>query len=235
MSAEELLTIINDSPTMSPHTDIIEEYLTKQEFDDWKVFEKDDPMKEINEEDREVTSIRERYWPLFRDASMRLGKAQKYGNRTGNHTRAVAAANELESIFERYCESIEELDPGSTISMVQVDANTPGAPEYIAQFLSIGDSVLIPRSWATGVFKAAAGNAGTKFPPPKPARREKLIEFLEMVISGEYQPQTVDDLNLAAGVARLKQQMSKRKSASSSKGISLIQELVEKHKKEHGS
>ena len=170
---------------MSPHTDIIEEYLTKQEFDDWKVFEKDDPMKEINEEDRDVTSIRERYWPLFRDASMRLGKAQKYGNRTGNHTRAVAAANELESIFGRYCESIEELDPGSTVSMVQVDANTPGAPEYIVQFLCVGDSVLIPRSWAKGVLKAEADNAGTKFPPPKPTRREKLIEFLEIVIENK--------------------------------------------------
>lgn len=171
VSAEELLTIINDRPTMSPHVGVIEEYLTKQEFDEWKEFEKDYPDEdEAYADDSDIARIKAYHGPLLRAGHMRLMKAQEHARKTGIGKKASEAEQAMEVILESYIESVEELG-GNIGSMILIDGYTVGAPDYIADHLA--DPIYIPRSWATG----ALGK-----PAPKPTRREKLIEFLEIVI-----------------------------------------------------
>ena len=182
MSAEELLKFINDNPTMSPHVGVIEECLTKQEFDDWKVFEKDyQEEDETLGEDSTITDIKMHHGPLLRAGHARLERARK----SNNTKKTTKAANAMEVLVENYIEAVEELG-GNTGSMILIDGYTAVAPDYIAQHLV--EPVYILRSWATGI-----GSTIGK----KTSKRDKLIEFLEMVTD------TYTDVPLAELIATM--------------------------------
>ena len=182
MTAERLLKFLNDNSVVKPTDASVKLYLTKQEFKDWKEFEKEyQEEDEILGEDSTITDIKMHHGPLLRAGHARLERARK----SNNTKKTTKVANAMEVLVENYIEAVEELG-GNTGSMILIDGYTAVAPDYIAQHLV--EPVYIPRSWATGV-----GSTIGK----KTSRRDKLIQFLEMATD------TYTDVPLAELIATM--------------------------------